>query len=79
MKECNINCIRTSHYPPYESTVELADEMGFLIIEEIPVYRFTKKQYNSEYLMNAHSQLWEMIHRDKNHCSVIAWVVSSRY
>lgn len=74
LKECNINCIRTSHYPPYESTIELADEMGFLIIEEVPIYRLGLEQYNSDYLMNAHQQLWEMIHRDKNHCSVIAWV-----
>ncbi len=74
LKECNVNCIRTSHYPPYESLIELADEMGFLIIEEIPVYRLKEEQFNSEYLINAHQQLWEMIHRDKNHCSVIAWI-----
>jgi beta-glucuronidase len=76
MKECNINCIRTTHYPPYHSLVDLADEMGMLIIEEIPVYRFKEEQYNANYLVNAQQQLWEMIHRDKNNCSVIAWVVA---
>ena len=56
--------------------MDLADEMGFLIIEEIPVYRFKEEQYNKDYLVNAQQQLWEMIHRDKNNCSVIAWVVA---
>ncbi|MHA1719269.1 MAG: glycoside hydrolase family 2 protein [Promethearchaeota archaeon] len=77
MKEAHINCIRTSHYPPYESLLTLADEMGFLVIEEAPLRKLGKEQYNSKYLVNAQQQLWEMIHRDKNHCSVIAWSISS--
>ena len=77
MKEAHINCIRTSHYPPYESLLSLADEMGFLVLEEAPIRKLGKEQYNSKYLVNAQQQIWEMIHRDKNHCSVIAWSISS--
>ncbi|MHA1584776.1 MAG: glycoside hydrolase family 2 protein, partial [Promethearchaeota archaeon] len=77
MKECHINCIRTAHCPPYESLISMADELGFLVLEEIPVYLLTKEQYKSEYLITAHQQLWEMIHQDKNHCSVVAWIISS--
>ncbi len=77
MKEAHINCIRTSHYPPYESLLSLADEMGFLVFEEAPIRKLGKEQYNSNYLVNAQQQIWEMIHRDKNHCSVIAWSISS--
>ena len=51
--------------------------LGFLVLEEIPVYRLRKEQYTPELLMNAQQQLWEMIHRDKNKCSVIAWIISS--
>ena len=34
MKKLNINCIRTSHYPPTPRFVELCDEMGFYVILE---------------------------------------------
>ena len=37
MKELNINCIRTSHYPPVPYLVELADEMGFYVILETDI------------------------------------------
>ncbi|MHA1777062.1 MAG: hypothetical protein DRO88_09595 [Promethearchaeia archaeon] len=77
MKDANINCIRTTYFPPHESLLELADEMGFLILEQIPVCGFTTKDYSKEYLTIAQKQLWEMIHRDKNHCSIITWLVGS--
>lgn len=34
MKELNINCIRTSHYPPSPRFMELCDEMGFYVVDE---------------------------------------------
>ena len=34
MKKLNINCIRTSHYPPTPRFIELCDEMGFYVILE---------------------------------------------
>jgi beta-glucuronidase len=77
MKEAHINCIRTAHYPPYEALLEMADEMGFIILEEIPICGLNINQYTDQYLINAQQQLWEMIHRDKNHPSVIAWVISN--
>ncbi len=77
MKEAHINCIRTSHYPPQKSLLEFADEMGFLVIEEIPVHKLKDDNLNSEILEKASQQVWEMIHRDKNHCSIIAWMISS--
>ncbi len=34
MKSLNINCIRTSHYPPQPYLIELCDEMGFYVVLE---------------------------------------------
>ena len=34
MKKLNINCIRTSHYPPTPRFLELCDEMGFYVVLE---------------------------------------------
>ena len=34
MKRLNINCIRTSHYPPSPVLLELCDELGFYVVLE---------------------------------------------
>lgn len=34
MKELNINCIRTSHYPPTPEFLNLCDELGFYVVDE---------------------------------------------
>ena len=36
MQGANINAIRTSHYPPAERFMELCDEAGFYVLDEIP-------------------------------------------
>lgn len=37
MKELNINCIRTAHYPPVPKFIALCDEMGFYVICETDI------------------------------------------
>lgn len=37
MKELNINCIRTSHYPPVPQFLTMCDEMGFYVICETDI------------------------------------------
>ena len=37
MKKLNINCIRTSHYPPTPKFMELCDELGFYVILETDI------------------------------------------
>ena len=54
----------------------VADEMGILLWEEIPVY-WTIEYENSETYANASSQLHDMIARDKNRASVIIWSVGN--
>ena len=34
MKELNINCVRTSHYPPPPEFLNMCDELGFYVIDE---------------------------------------------
>ncbi len=34
IKSFNVNCIRTSHYPPCPEMLDLADEIGFYIVDE---------------------------------------------
>nr|MCR5107644.1 glycoside hydrolase family 2 [Lachnospiraceae bacterium] len=75
-KELGCNLIRLAHYPHHENTARLADELGILLWEEIPVYwaiRFSKK----ETFDDAQNQLKELIKRDFNRASVIIWSVGN--
>jgi beta-galactosidase len=35
MKQFNINCVRTSHYPPTPEYLDLADELGIYVVDEV--------------------------------------------
>lgn len=75
-KELNCNYMRLAHYPHSPRAAELADELGIMLWEEIPVYwaiDFT----NPETYANAENQLIELIKRDQNRASVIIWSVGN--
>ncbi|MGE5613016.1 MAG: glycoside hydrolase family 2 protein [Bacillota bacterium] len=75
-KEMNCNYVRLAHYPHSEKASKIADSMGLMLWEEIPVYwaiRFgSADTYN-----DAENQLREMILRDRNRASVIIWSVGN--
>lgn len=75
-RELGCNFARLAHYPHNEHMSRLADEMGILLWEEIPVY-WTIDWNNPETYANAENQLKELIDRDKNRASVIIWSVSN--
>lgn len=75
-KELDCNFLRLAHYPHNESMARMADEMGLLLWEEIPVY-WTIQWENPATLENAEGQLGELIARDKNRASVIVWSVAN--
>ena len=45
MKKLNINCVRTSHYPPTPKFVQMCDELGFYVVLEtdIECHGFTRR------------------------------------
>ena len=75
-KELNCNCVRLAHYPHNEHMARLADQMGIMVWEEIPVY-WTIHWTNSETLWLAQAQLTDMITRDQNRASVVVWSVAN--
>ena len=95
MKWIGANCFRTSHYPYAEELYQMADEEGFLIIDEVPAVGFMEstvnflaanqgngkkvgwfeKETTPQLLENHKAALSDMINRDKNHASVIAWSI----
>ncbi|UEG51674.1 glycoside hydrolase family 2 [Mucilaginibacter daejeonensis] len=75
-KELGCNFIRLAHYPQSEETVRLAEEMGFMLWEEIPVWQGIQFS-DPKILGKANAMLQEMISRDKNRCGVIIWSLSN--
>ncbi len=60
MKSLNINCIRTSHYPPAPYFLELCDEMGFYVILEtdLETHGFLRRNANVEYGYDSQDPVW---------------------
>lgn len=75
-KELGCNYVRLAHYPHNEHMARMADKMGMMVWEEIPVY-WTISWENEETYLNAENQLTEMISRDKNRASVIIWSMAN--
>ncbi|MGH9516717.1 MAG: glycoside hydrolase family 2 protein [Terriglobales bacterium] len=75
-KELGCNFIRMAHYPYDEDMLRLADQMGLLVWEEIPVYWDIQWQ-NPATLENAKSQLREIISRDHNRAAIALWSMSN--
>lgn len=75
-KELGCNFVRMAHYPYNEEIPRLADRMGLLLWEEIPVYWDIQWQ-NPATLENAKSQLREVISRDHNRAAVAIWSMSN--
>ncbi|MCL2108955.1 MAG: glycoside hydrolase family 2 [Oscillospiraceae bacterium] len=75
-KEMNCNFMRLAHYPHSESAARIADEVGLLLWEEIPVY-WAIEFSNPDTYKNAENQLTELICRDINRASVIIWSIGN--
>ncbi len=75
-KELGCNFARLAHYPHSEHMARVADEMGILLWEEIPVY-WTISWENEETLANARGQLRTLVMRDRNRASVIIWSMAN--
>ena len=67
MKELNINCVRTSHYPPTPRFMQMCDELGFYVICEtdIETHGFLRRLPNVDYHFDVESNAWP--------CTMPAW------
>src|SRR5665647_1742550 len=73
MKQFNINCVRTSHYPPMQEYLELADELGIYIVDETgDESHATEYVSEKEVWRNAYvERVQKMVLRDRNHASIL--------
>jgi len=71
IKEAGFNTVRLSHYPQNPSVYEAADELGLMLLDAIPGWQFFNK--NEIFKERVFRDIRDMIHRDRNHPSVILW------
>ena len=80
LQEMGCNAIRTSHNPPAPELLDLCDRMGFLVMDELTdTWTYAKKENGYATLFDqwAEKDLVAMIHRDRNHPSVILWSIGN--
>ncbi len=75
-KKLGCNFVRLAHYPHNEHMIRLANEMGLMVWEEVPVY-WTIHWENPETYANAEKQLEALIHRSKNSAATIIWSLAN--
>ncbi len=74
IKKMGANFIRLSHYPHDPSVLEACDRLGLLVWAEIPLVNSVG---GDKFKENALMMMKEMIHRDRNHCSIILWGITN--
>jgi beta-galactosidase len=71
-KELKLNLVRTSHYPQSTHFLDACDEIGLLVLEEIPGWQHIGENAWQDLSVR---NVGEMIRRDWNHPSIILWGV----
>lgn len=71
IKDMGCNFLRLAHYPQAPEVLKLADQLGLLIWEEIPLVNYMNPV--PEFLKNSKTMIREMIRQNYNHPSVIIW------
>lgn len=71
MKEIGCNFFRIAHYPQDDAILEMCDELGILVWEEIPIVNYVPD--TPGYNENCERNFREMIRQHYNHTCVIAW------
>lgn len=75
-KALGCNMIRLAHYPQNEYIVRMAEKMGFLLWEEIPIWQGIDFE-NEATRLKAGTMIKEMVMRDKNRCALAFWGVAN--
>lgn len=82
MKEYNVNCVRTSHYPPDPAFLTLADIYGLYLVDEADIETHGLPHLGVDWNIISHDLKWanrfkdrvrRMYMRDRSHPCIIMW------
>lgn len=80
LKEMGVNALRTAHNMPAPEVMELADEMGLLVVSEaFDMWECAKTEfdYSRFFIEWAHTDVKSWVCRDRNHPSLILWSIGN--
>ncbi|MGC4075411.1 MAG: glycoside hydrolase family 2 TIM barrel-domain containing protein [Nibricoccus sp.] len=77
MKAANINAVRMSHYPPQKVFLDLCDEYGMYVLDEVPFGFGEKNLSDDSYEGILALRAKATVARDKNHASVLVWTIGN--
>lgn len=76
MKQCNVNAVRTSHYPNHPRWYELCDSLGLYVMDEADIEEHglrgtlaSTPDWHAAFMDRA----VRMAERDKNHACILFW------
>ena len=71
LRDAGCRVIRTAHYPQDPSFMDACDELGMFVIVAIPGWQYFNK--DSMFSELCYKDLRNIIRRDRNHASILAW------
>ncbi|HEY2961491.1 MAG TPA: beta-galactosidase GalB [Pyrinomonadaceae bacterium] len=80
MKAMGVNGLRTSHNPPAPELLDIADKMGFIVMDEaFDMWKIekTKFDYHLDWDEWHKRDLEDMVLRDRNHPSIFIWSIGN--
>jgi beta-galactosidase len=80
LKTIGCNAIRTSHNPPSPELLDLCDQMGFIVMDEIfDEWKTPKTKFGYGRFFDAYSEsdLVSMLQRDRSHPSIVCWSIGN--
>lgn len=80
LKEMGVNAIRTAHNMPAPELMDLADEMGFLVLSEaFDMWERPKTPYDYARFFKdwAYNDVKSWVKRDRNHPSLLMWSIGN--
>ena len=77
MKAANINAVRTSHYNHAQRFLELCEEKGLYILDEIPYCWINEQVNDPAYAPYLLQRAAETLARDQNRPCVLAWSIGN--
>ncbi len=74
IKNLGANTVRFAFHPPHPYVLDLCDQFGLLVMEDMPLIEIPEKIASVDnFRQLAENYLREMIQRDRNHPGVMAW------
>ena len=72
LKELNCNMVRCSHYPQSPYFLDMCDDLGIMVWQEVPGWQFIGNATWQEHVV---SDVHDMVIRDRSRPSIILWGV----